>query len=93
MQNLTKVVDLKNAQIEVLANSEAVSFYIDVTSNGDVSLMQELSKAGIRFAACNNALKGMGIAREQLLPFVEVVPIGVLELIEKQNRGYAYIKP
>lgn len=93
VRNLTEASGLKNAQIEVLANSEAVGFYADPTSNADSNLMRQLAEAGIRFVACNNALKGMGIAGEQLPPFVEVVPVGVLELIEKQSKGYAYIKP
>lgn len=93
VQNLTKVVDPKSARIEVLANSEAVEFYAGSASDGDKGLMQGLSKAGVRFVACNNALKGMGIAKEQLLPSVEVVPAGVVELIEKQSQGYAYIRP
>lgn len=93
VQNLIKGVDLKNAQIEVLANSEAVELYAGSASDDDKALMQELSKAGIRFVVCNNSLKGMGIAKEQLPPSVEVVPAGVVELIEKQRHGYAYIKP
>jgi hypothetical protein len=43
--------------------------------------------------ACNNLLIGVNIQRSELLPFVNVVPIGVKELIEKQLDGFAYIKP
>lgn len=93
VRNLMEASGPKNAHIEVLANSEAVGFYADLTSDADRNLMRELAEAGIRFAACNNALKGMEIAKEQLPPFVGVVPVGVLELIEKQSEGYAYIKP
>jgi intracellular sulfur oxidation DsrE/DsrF family protein len=93
VQNLTKVVDVKNSLIEILANSEAVGFYAGSALNSDRTLMQDLSRTGVLFVACNNALKGMGIQREVLPQFVEVVPVGVLELIEKQSQGYAYIKP
>lgn len=91
VQNLTKAADPKISEIEVLANAEAAGSYASPNSGG--KLMKELALAGVRFAACNNALKGMKITREQLPRFVEVVPVGVIELIEKQNQGFAYIKP
>ena len=93
VQNLTKAIDLKSSRIEVLANSKAVEFYAGATQNEDTILMKKLAHSGIRFVACNNALKGMGIQMQQLPQFVEVVPVGVLELIEKQAENFAYIKP
>lgn len=91
VRNLIKAADPKVSEIEVLANSEAVGFY--ASPNGDGELMKELALAGVRFVACSNALGGMEITRERLPRFVEVVPVGVIELIEKQNQGFAYIKP
>lgn len=77
--------------VEVLANSEAVKGYI--YSSDLVDKLRIFSQEDVTFAACNNALMGMNISREQILPFVRVVPVGVRELIEKQQEGYAYIKP
>lgn len=79
--------------VEVLANSDAVEFYLRNNSDSGVPVMRELSARGVRFVACGNALRGYGIPKEQLAPFVDVVPAGVLELVEKQMEGYAYIKP
>jgi intracellular sulfur oxidation DsrE/DsrF family protein len=77
--------------IEVLANSEAVKAY---AGDGDAfAAMDGLSKKGVRFAACSNALRGFNIAKEQLYPFVDIVPAGVRELADRQHEGYAYIKP
>jgi intracellular sulfur oxidation DsrE/DsrF family protein len=93
VHNLAQSVELSGNKIEVLANSEAVKFYIETTENSEKVLMKELAFSGIRFTACNNALNSMGIQPKQLMQFVEVVPVGVLELIERQAEGYAYIKP
>lgn len=93
VQNLMQAAAADSLQIEVLANAEAVRFYKNDFSDNTLPVMQNLSNRGVRFAACNNALKGLGIAQEQLAPFVSIVPAGVLELIEKQAAGYAYIKP
>ncbi len=79
--------------VEVLANGEAVQAYV---LDGDDSLkshMDVLSNSGVVFAACNNALTGYHIPKEQLLAFIRIVPAGVRELIDRQAEGYAYIKP
>ena len=55
--------------------------------------LEELSKKGVKFAACNNTMKKMNIDKDEMCNFVTVVPAGVMELIEKQNEGYSYVKP
>jgi intracellular sulfur oxidation DsrE/DsrF family protein len=90
ISNLLKTVDADKSYIEVLANSEAVKFYTE--DNKDKTIM-DLSANGVKFAACNNALKSLNIKKQHIFHFVEVVPVGVLELINRQQEGYAYIKP
>ncbi|MBW7572061.1 DsrE family protein [Caproiciproducens faecalis] len=85
--------DLSGIFIEVLANSEAVKGYVYNSDLIDTNSLEFLSQKNVAFVACNNALNGMNISREQLFPFVKVVPVGVRELIDKQQEGYAYIKP
>ncbi|MGW8114915.1 DsrE family protein [Caproicibacterium sp. NSD3] len=82
-----------NISVEVLANSEAVKGYIDNSDLVDKNSLKVLSQKGVTFAACNNALLGMGLSKEEIFPFVKIVPVGVRELIDKQQEGYAYIKP
>ncbi|WRS26378.1 DsrE family protein [Oscillospiraceae bacterium MB08-C2-2] len=79
--------------IEVLANSEAVKGYANSGGLMDTSKLEALSQKGVGFVACKNALLGMKLSAEQIFPFVKVVPVGVRELIDRQNEGYAYIKP
>ena len=90
--NLVDVIDINKCSIEVLANSEAVKFY-DSNFSSDINAMEELNSNGVKFVACNNALIDNKIKKEELIYFIEVVPVGVLELINKQSQGYAYIKP
>lgn len=93
---LNNVSNLLNAQadnkfyIEVLANSEAVKCYV---SGQDYNIMESLNKKGVRFVACNNALKGFDIKKDDLIGFVEIVPAGAMEIVKKQSEGYLYIKP
>ena len=48
---------------------------------------------GLRVRVCRNALRHFAVAKETLLPACEIVPAGVVELVDLQNKGFAYIKP
>lgn len=66
------------------ADAKMLGFYNEIS---------ELASKGVVFAACNNTLTKMEIKKEEICDFVEIVPAGVMELIKKQNEGYAYVKP
>ena len=92
VSNLLDAIDVNEHSIEVLANSEAVTFY-DSNFNPYISVIENLNSKGVKFIACNNSLIANKIKKEDLICFIEIVPVGVLELINKQSEGYAYIKP
>lgn len=81
--------------IEVAANGNAVTALNEkaaVNLNLLVDLA-ELSKTGVVFAACNNSLNKFAMNKSDILPFIQVVPAGVVEIAKKQDQGYSYIKP
>lgn len=94
VSNLLEVIANEKFSIEVLANAEAVKYY-DPTQNlgTDIETLENLKIKGVKFVACNNALKVFKIEKHNILDFVDTVPAGVLELVVKQSEGYAYIKP
>jgi intracellular sulfur oxidation DsrE/DsrF family protein len=53
----------------------------------------EAVKAGIKIAACKNTMKGQKLVPADMLPDIGYVPAGVVELIQKQQQGYAYVRP
>lgn len=80
--------------VKVVANSVAVN-YLNSTSNlkQKVEKLEELTKRKIEFLACENALKGQNINKENLFEFVQTTPAGVVELTKLQHDGFSYIKP
>ena len=79
-------------EVVVLANAEAVKELKEQASNhGDT--IKALAEKKVVFAACKNALNANEIEEKELFSFIEVVSAGVVELITKQNEGYAYIRP
>ena len=69
---------------------------------GDTSPVKEriaqmaLQYDGLSFAACGNTYRKMSKKEGKKFPLIDeakVVPSGVIELIELQEQGWAYVKP
>jgi len=46
----------------------------------------------VRFVACQNSMRMQHVELKDLLPKVEPVPSGIIEVVTKQEQGWAYIK-
>ena len=53
----------------------------------------EALKNGARVVACENTMKGQRLGYSDMLPNIGYAPSGVVELMRKQQQGYAYIRP
>lgn len=53
----------------------------------------ETLRNGVKVVACENTMKGMKLAYADMLPNIGYVPAGVVEIVRKQQEGFAYIKP
>lgn len=93
IQNFINSVGQNGAAIELVANAVAVTMYYNQERADLLQKMVELNGQGVRFTACRNALKGNSLDEQALPHFVEVVPAGITEIVQKQSEGYAYIKP
>ena len=60
---------------------------------GIMDRMAELSKDGVEFKMCYNAMKAGGFSTEDMHGFITVVPAGFAELVYYQAKGYQYINP
>lgn len=81
--------------VELVANGPGLALL-----RADLSPLPEkvagLAADGVRFSACANTLRG--ITRDEgaapaLLPAAQIVPSGVVRLIELQRAGWAYLRP
>lgn len=48
---------------------------------------------GMKVMACENTMHAQKITKKDMLDSVGYVPAGVVELMEKQKQGYAYVRP
>ncbi|MFI4929912.1 MAG: DsrE family protein [Burkholderiales bacterium] len=49
--------------------------------------------AGVKVVACENTMKAQKLSTPDMLPNIGYVSAGVVELMKKQQQGYAYIRP
>lgn len=57
------------------------------------SRVAEVMKSGVKVVACETTLKAQKISKSEMMPDIGYVPAGVVELMRKQQQGYAYIRP
>ena len=50
-----------------------------------------LAEYGVAFHACGNTMKSLGWTEKDLFDFAKVVPIGVDDIMQLQEKGYSYI--
>ena len=80
--------------IVVIANSEAVQQLVaEQVDEASLHAIQAFIDRKVVVAACRNALAGNDISEDALIPGVRTVPAGIIALAEKQEEGYAYIRP
>ncbi|MHB1600266.1 MAG: DsrE family protein [bacterium] len=57
-------------------------------------VIETLHKEGIKIVVCGESMKESQITPEMLFPFVKIASPGILGYIaEKEDQGYAYLKP
>jgi hypothetical protein len=48
---------------------------------------------GIKIVACEETMRGQKLTKDDMLGSIGYVPGGVIEVIQRQKDGYAYLKP
>ena len=78
-------------EIEVVAYGPGIGML-----KGDSAVATRVAdslKTGVKIIACENTMRGMKLGYGDMLPNIGYVPAGVVELMRKQQQGYAYIRP
>jgi intracellular sulfur oxidation DsrE/DsrF family protein len=83
--------DLKGATIEIVAYGPGIGML-----KADSEVANRISEAvdsGIKVVACGNTMKGQKLTKEDMNPKVDYVQAGVVEIMDRQQEGYTYIRP
>ena len=91
VRNIQADLGAGNVDIEVVSYGPGIGM---LQANSPVaSRVDEALTAGVRIVACENTMKGQKLARSDMLGGIGYVGAGVVELVQKQQQGWAYIRP
>ncbi|MDO8367071.1 MAG: DsrE family protein [Saprospiraceae bacterium] len=79
------------SQLEVVCHNQGISFLVGSKTIVPEKI-RELKKRGVVFVACENTMRDRKIKREELVPEAGTVPAGIIEIVKKQRKHWAYIK-
>ena len=90
-RNLQADLGRDNIEIEIVAYGPGIGML--KADSIVASRVDEALAAGTKVVACENTMNGQKLSRDDMLPKIGYVKAGVVELMEKQQQGWAYIRP
>jgi uncharacterized protein len=81
-----------DAKIEVVCHGPAVYALIKDKSYIKEKVDELVVDKRVIFAACANSLKRFNLSADQVISSAIIVPVAILEIVEKQEKGWSYIK-
>ncbi len=90
-KNLQADLGAGNVDIEIVAYGPGIGMLKADSTVGN--RIDEALGAGVKVLACENTMRGQKLKHEDMLPKVGYVPAGVVEIMQKQQQGWAYIRP
>lgn len=91
VDNVQKIFGGEGVQVEIVFFGRGLNMLLKKNTEYAERLKTEAGK-GVILAACQNTMRAMKIATEDLFPFATQVDSGVTELVRKQESGWSYIK-
>jgi intracellular sulfur oxidation DsrE/DsrF family protein len=92
MKQLGNILTLSpTSQLEVVCHGPGLSMLIEKSSIV-TNKVAEFNAKGVTFMACQFSMKERKVAKEELNLNTIIVPGGILEIIQKQEQGWSYIK-
>lgn len=90
-KNIQQDLGKENTNIEIVAYGPGINM---LKFDSEVApRLKEASAGGVALLACGNTMKNQKLTEKDLDGNVKVVKAGVIEIINKQREGWAYIKP
>ncbi len=91
VKNLQAELGADKVTVEIVAFGPGIGILkFDAPTSTRVS---EALQAGVTVAACENTMRGQKLVRADMHPNVSYVPAGVVEIVKRQQEGWAYLRP
>ena len=81
-----------DGQIEIVIYSSSLDMVVAGKSTVAPAIKEVMAMKNVSIKVCEATMKRHNVVKTQLLPGVETVPDGIIEIIERQGDGWGYIK-
>jgi intracellular sulfur oxidation DsrE/DsrF family protein len=90
-KNLQADLGAGNVAIEIVAYGPGIGMLKADSVVGN--RIGEALSSGVRIEACENTMRGQKLEKGDMLSGIGYVPAGVVEIMQKQQQGWAYLRP
>ena len=91
VKNVQTDLGKANVEIELVAYGPGIGM---LKMDSEVAnRINEAMADGVKVIACENTMTNNKIAKDDMLPKIGYVKAGVVEIMQKQQQGYAYLRP
>ena len=93
INNLENILEAwgDKTELEVVAHGPGLSMLVEESTPSSKEI-QSLIARGVVFVACENTMKRKNVTTTDLVKGVHTVPMGIGEIVKKQEQGWTYIK-
>jgi len=90
--NVMKFYGPENVEIAIICYSKGIRTLLKKEKKIAVRV-RSLQTYDVEFIACGNTMRTLKIKPEDLIEGVEIVTAGIVELVERDLKGWIYIRP
>ncbi|HEX4522688.1 MAG TPA: DsrE family protein [Casimicrobiaceae bacterium] len=90
-RNIQADLGAANVDIEIVAYGPGIGMLKSDSVVGN--RVEEAGKAGVKVVACENTMRAQKLTHADMLGGIGYVPAGVVTLMQRQQQGWAYIRP
>lgn len=90
-RNLQADLGASNVEIEIVAYGPGIAMLKADSVVGN--RIGEALGGGVKVAACENTMRAQKLQKSDMLGGVSYVAAGVVEIMQKQQQGFAYLRP
>ena len=90
-KNIQTDLGAANVDVEIVAYGPGIGMLkLDSAVGGRID---EASSSGVKIIACENTMRGLKLSKADMLNGIGYVSAGVVEIMSRQQQGWAYIRP
>ena len=90
-RNLQADLGAKNVEIEIVAYGPGIGMLKSDSAVGN--RIGEALSSGVKVVACENTMRGQKLVKADMLDGIGYVGAGVVEIMQRQQQGWSYLRP